>query len=96
MLLENTLLLYSFLKMLSDDKDVLDAVNLLNILNAYEGSRVHNYWVHPFWRQNCNDRGAYAVFKDLEDDDRFQFLSHEKKKLLIYSYNCFHGGLMTY
>ena len=42
--------------------------------------RVHNYWVHPFWRQNCNDRGAYVVFKGLEDDDRFQSFYRMEKK----------------
>jgi len=67
--------------MSSDDEEVLHAVNLVNILNAQGGQkRVHNYWVHPFWRQNCNDRGAYAVFKDLEDDDRFQSFYRMKKE----------------
>jgi len=55
--------------MSSDDEDVLYAVNFLNILNANRSSRLHDYWVHPFWRENCCDRGAYAVFKDHEDND---------------------------
>jgi len=60
---------------------VLYAVNLHNILNTHENQkRVHNYWVNPFWRQNCDDRGAYAVFKDLEHDDRFQSFYHMEKK----------------
>jgi len=65
--------------MSSDEEDALCALNLLNILNANQ-KRVRNYWVHPFWRANCRGRGAFSVFKDLEDDDRFKTFYRMEKK----------------
>jgi len=50
--------------MLSDDEDILTAVNLINVLNYNQGSIVRKYWVHPFWHANCNNRGVYSVFKE--------------------------------
>lgn len=58
--------------MLSDDEDILTAVNLINVLNHNQGPIVRKYWVHPFWRANCNNRGVYSVFKELKDPDRFK------------------------
>lgn len=47
----------SLLKMSSDEENALWALNLLNILNA-NYKRDRNYWVHPFWRENCRGRGS--------------------------------------
>ncbi|KAL4136156.1 hypothetical protein QTP88_007720 [Uroleucon formosanum] len=58
--------------MLSDDEDILTAVNLINVLNHNQGSIVRKYWVHPFWHANCNNCGVYSVFKELNDRDRFK------------------------
>ncbi|KAL4121972.1 hypothetical protein QTP88_014387 [Uroleucon formosanum] len=65
--------------MSSDEEDALCALNLLNILNTNQ-KRVRNYWVHPFWCENCRRRGAFSVFKDLEDNDRFQSFYRMEKK----------------
>lgn len=50
--------------MSSDEEGTLCALNLLNILNTNTNTKkVRNYWVHPFWRENCRERGAFSVFK---------------------------------
>lgn len=65
---------------MSDEEDVLCALNIINILNVNQTSKVRSYWVHPFWRENCRERGAFSVFKDLEDGDRFQSFYRMEKK----------------
>jgi hypothetical protein len=62
-----------------NEENALCALNFLNILNENQ-KRVYSYWVHPFWRENCRGRGAFSVFKDLEDEDRFQSFYRMKKK----------------
>jgi len=58
--------------MSSEDEDILAAVNLINVLNHNQRSTKRKYWVHPFWRKNCNNRGVYSVFKELNDPDMFR------------------------
>ncbi|KAL4088604.1 hypothetical protein QTP88_023693 [Uroleucon formosanum] len=82
--------------MSSDEEDALCALNLLNILNTKQ-KRVRNYWVHPFWRENCRRRGAFSVFKDLEDNNRFQSFYRMEKKTFDILVDCctkFIGGEM--
>lgn len=31
-----------------------------------------NCWVHPFWKKNCEIRGACSLFSRLSDESRFQ------------------------
>lgn len=55
----------------SGDEDALALVNLLNINNSYR--RKKRFWVHPYWRDNMHQKGAFRAFKELNMfPERFQ------------------------
>jgi len=41
---------------MSSDEDDLDFLNIINVVNENHAKR--KYWVHPFWKKNCEARGA--------------------------------------
>lgn len=58
--------------MLSDDEDMYTALAWLNLINQ-NSIKKKRYWVHPYWRKNVCDHGAYVVFKELsQDPEKFQ------------------------
>lgn len=61
--------------MSSDDENILEAINIINILNTNVNTRnvlwyfplgplgnIQNYWAHSFWRRNCKERGAFPKY----------------------------------
>lgn len=55
---------------MSSDEDDLDFLNIINVVNENHAKR--KYWVHPFWKKNCETRGAFSLFNELSDERRFQ------------------------
>jgi hypothetical protein len=41
-----------------------DGLAWLNLMNAQHQTR-RRFWVHPYWRENTHERGAYKIFKEL-------------------------------
>jgi hypothetical protein len=48
----------------SEDEDVTGALAWLNLMNSQHQTR-RWFWVHPYWRKNSHERGAYKIFKEL-------------------------------
>jgi hypothetical protein len=48
----------------SEDEDVTGALAWLNVMNV-QHQRRRRFWVHPYWRENSHERGAYKIFKEL-------------------------------
>lgn len=58
---------------MSNEEDTPCALILLNILNPNRNLKMRNYWIHTFWCKYCRGRGAFLVFKDLEDGDQLSY-----------------------
>lgn len=63
-----------FCTMLSEDENILAAVNLINFLNTNQSSNTPKYWVYFFVKTIITSIAYTPICKDLNDPDRFKSL----------------------